>query len=646
MMNRFPVLFLILLMLDFSVFSQDAVLFTIDGQPVMKTEYERLLNKNNNGDTENDSSPEDLERFINFKLKVFQAIDAGYDTVRAFIDELAGYRDQLAKPYLQDQQLLDSLVAIAYQRTITEVNASHITVRFPSDPSPSDTAEAYHMIIALKERLLQGESFDELSREISQSQPPGIVSSGTLGWFSAFTMIMPFEDAAYSARPGEIAGPVRSRYGYHLLRVNGIRPALGEIKLAHIMVRFSDDTVRNEEARQRIDSCYNMLVDNYPFTDLVRIYSEDDGSAEAGGQMRWIRSGELPENIEKEVYALKDSGAFTKPIQSDYGWHIFQLQGYRNLPSFEEIELQLADRIRADEHGRMLENSFIEKLKAEYGFVLYEDNILALKEFIDSTIYSGNWKPSSDWGLIEPVFAIDTIDYSQLELAQYVASFSGYSKAHTPEDIVMTKAGEFIAKTLREYENNRLEIKYEEFGNIMKEYHDGILFFNIMNDSVWNKAIENTEGLTRFYEQHAGQYVWNERINLSVYTFRNEDYLKKVKRIAAKRDKFTAEEMIKMICSSDSIPCLTIKETTYEAGIDQLPYKEIEWIKDFSKTYIDGDEYNYVYVNEVIPSSVKMMDECRGQVISDYQEYLDSMWIKRLRGEYSITKNQDVLQTL
>ena len=634
-----------LVLFPLQVFSQDEVLLTIDNKPFLRSEFERIYHKNNNvPGYESKSVEEYLDLFVNFKLKVLEAERLGYDTLKSFITELAGYRDQLAKPYLQDRQVMEQQLKEAYYRSINEVNASHIMVKLPANPSPLDTMDAYGKIMKIRSRVLAGESFDKIAREESDD-PSARVNDGRLGWFSAFAMVLPFEQAAYGTAAGEVTFPVRSRFGYHLIRVNGKRPSPGEIKLAHIMTRAARNEKQEtiDQAKEKINGYYKSLQSGELFGELAAKYSEDAGSAKEAGQMRWLRSGELPPEIEEMVYALKDSGSFTPPIQSDYGWHIFQLVGKRPLGTYEQMKPRLEERIMMDERGKKAELAVISRIKKESGFVNYPENVVALAELMDSSVYSGQWDINTAGDLIEPVFSFGGKEFTQKELAAFVITARRYSQDESLGSIVNKKCDELVNKELLDYEKSRLEERYPEFNYLMQEYHDGILLFNITDDTVWSKAVSDTAGLKAFHARHVNDYTWKERADISVYTFTNKLLVNTVKKYAKKRasQKWTAEEMTSRICPDDTIPCIDIKDGKYEKG-DKIA-EQVAWKKGSVKESDQGNNIEFVIVNAIIPPMPKNFDEVRGQVTADYQNFLDRKWIEALRARYVIAVNRDVL---
>jgi len=644
---RSAILFVSLVLFLYPVAAQEEILLTIGGEQVTRSEFERIYNKNNNIEGYDQKEPaEYLNLFINYKLKVLEAKSRGYDTVASFRTELAGYREQLVKPYLQDRQVIDRQVREVYDRTANEVNASHIMIRLNQNPSAEDTIKAYREIMEIKTLLDKGEPFDKLARERSQD-PSAKSNNGQLGWFSAFRMVYPFEEAAYNTPVGGVSGPVRTRYGYHLILVNGFRPALGEIHLAHIMIRAArTESAENiVKARQRIDSCLALLNQGVSFAEVARTRSEDPNSARNGGQLRWLRSGELPPSIEEVVYAMQDSGSISQPIQSDYGWHIFQLLGTRGIGTFEQMRSQLEEKIMSDERGKASEESVIRRLIKETPVEYYPENLQVLVEAMDSSVYFGKWNPDAAGVLIDPVFSIDNNDVSQHALAAFIAKTKQYRRDEPISALVLRKQEELLNRELLRHEKEKLEEKYPEFRHLMQEYHDGILFFNITDEEVWSRAVKDSAGLEAFFEQHRSAYRWNERISVTRYSITGDSLAERLQKLAKKRlaAGWTDAEMITRVCGSDTIPCLSISQVKKETGDPAIPLGMAS--KKGSMTWTREKDAKVLWVsNGVLPPGEKELDEVRGQAIADYQNYLDQEWIARLRAKYAVVIDQAVLQ--
>jgi peptidyl-prolyl cis-trans isomerase SurA len=639
--------FFLLSLLPVLASAQDKVLLTIDNQPVMLSDFERIYHKNNEiQGSENKSVADYLQMFIDFRLKVYEAEKQGYDTLASFRNELAGYREQLSRPYLQDIKLVDQLVKEAYDRTINEVNASHIMVRVAGNASPADTLAAYNKALDIRKRLISGESFEKIA--INESDDPSAKSNaGDLGWFYAFSMVYPFENAAYNTPVGGYSMPVRTRYGYHIIRVNNKRRALGEIKLAHILIR-ADRNQKPEDvdqALEKIKVCYRELKAGKPFAQVVKENSEDLSSSQNGGQMRWIRSGELPVNIENKVFALTDSGSYTGPLRSDYGWHIFQLQSKRPLPSFDQMKSQLEEKVMMDERGKQAEKTFIEEVKKDMGYQAFPQNVARLVALVDTSVYKGNWNPPSNENLSNPVFVISNKPYSQMDLAIFIMKTKRYNPKSSLSDIVNSKYDEMVKKLLFENEKQQLETKYPSFKYLMDEYHDGILLFNIMDKNVWSKAVNDSAGLHQYYQDHSGDYQWKERADVSVYTLKNADMLKTAKKMALMRTRknWSADQYLKQVCGNDTMKCMQVSDYKIEQG-EKASFGDFQWKKGAVQTQTIGNVTRIVVVNNLIAPGPKAFNEVQGQVTSDYQNLLDKKWIEELRAKYPVVVNKDVLQ--
>jgi peptidyl-prolyl cis-trans isomerase SurA len=631
------------------VLAQGDTLLIVGNQSITLPEFERVYRKNNHIQGIEQKSPaEYLNLYINFRLKVYEARQQGYDTTSAFLKELAGYREQLARPYLMDRDFVDSLVKEAYDRTVNELNVSHIMIKLSSKPLPSDTLKAYEAIYHIYRRLLQGESFENIARSESED-PSARVNEGRLGWFSAFAMVLPFENAAYTLHEGEVSAPIRTRFGYHIVRLNAKRQAMGEIKLSHIMIRTEqgDMPKKSEHARLKIDSCYTLLQSGVPFETVAKNHSEDAGSARSGGRLRWIRSGELPPNLESVVFSITDSGSYTTPVQSDYGWHIFRMEGKRDIESFEQMKDKLETRILADERGRLAEEAFLRTIKHESGFVSYPQNVDALAGAMDSSVYSGLWQPAALNAWVDPVCSFGNRVFTQKNLADYISQTKQYNKNEDLKQIARMKYQEMVKKELFSFANQQLESKYPEFRNLMEEYHDGILLFNIMEDMVWNKAVKDTAGLEAYYNQHSHDYRWPKRAEVSVYTLHQGDYLKRTRQLARKRKQLnlSASEMVRQVCGNDSVQCIDVEDRLIEEG-GASPYGAFAWKVGAQKVLIQNKLTRLLCVNAILAPCLKTLQEARGEVASDYQDFIDQQWIANLKSRYPVVVNEKVLKQI
>jgi peptidyl-prolyl cis-trans isomerase SurA len=339
-MNRGIYSFLFLFFSILTVYAQDdETILTIGETKISKAEFERIYKKNNNNllnESEKKTPEEYLGLFINFKLKVLEAQSLKMDTAAAFINELAGYRKELAAPYLTDIQFEDKMVHDLYDRMKKEVNASHILFMLDKNAPESQVQTVLSKITGLREQIVAGKDFNEAAREYSED-PSAKTNGGNLGYFSAFQMVAPFEDAAFSTPEGQVSAPVRSSFGYHLIKVNGVRENRGEIKVAHIMKMFPQGgatAAAKKQLKSEIDSVYSQLKNGADFAEMAKKYSDDKRSAVQGGEMPWFSAARMIPEFSEPAFALKNIGDYSTPIETSFGYHIIKKMDSRAVAPF------------------------------------------------------------------------------------------------------------------------------------------------------------------------------------------------------------------------------------------------------------------------------------------------------------------------
>jgi peptidyl-prolyl cis-trans isomerase SurA len=302
---------------SFLIQAQEYVI-EVNNKKITKQEFLQIYLKNNqNPKFDKASIDEYLELFKKFKLKVLEAESLGYDTIPKLKKELQGYRKSLSAPYLIDKQENLKVVEEAYKRLQKEVKASHILIRLDEIASPEDTLKAYARIIAIKQRIENGEDFTKIAKEVSED-PSVQTNGGDLGYFTAFQMVFPFEEAAYNTPVGQLSTIIRTRFGYHLLKIFDQRSARGIMKAAHIMVAVKRDGNKSDldVAKKKIDEIYAKLIAGEKFEDLASNFSDDPGSSEKGGKLPEFGSGTttrmVPE-FEEAAFQLNKDGDFSLP---------------------------------------------------------------------------------------------------------------------------------------------------------------------------------------------------------------------------------------------------------------------------------------------------------------------------------------------
>ncbi|MEI7896778.1 MAG: peptidylprolyl isomerase [bacterium] len=635
----------------------DEVLMTIAGKRVYVSEFMNIYQKNNvKGETiDKKSLDEYLDLFINFKLKVKQAEELGLDTVATFRNELNGYREQLAKPYFTDEATLNRLIQEAYDREKTDLRASHIFFRLKQDASPADTLAAYKKSMEAREKLNKGASFESVAvefsedpsakdREATQQHPFLKGNKGDLGYFAVFDMVYAFENGAWGTQVGKVSMPVRTEYGYHLIKVTARRPALGKVTVAHIFLSIPKNATAEDSSRvqKRMDSIYTKLTGGVSFEDLVKTCSDDKGSAAKGGVLPAFGVNRMVPEFVEAIYFLNNPGDYTKPILTTYGWHIVKLIERKAQKPLEEEKAELKQRVMKDNRGDQTRKVVIARIRSEYGVT---ENIEGLKAFytvVTDSIFFGKWKAAEAGNLTGMIFRIGNMTFRQADFASYLASTQRKQEKQSINLYVDKMYNEFLDESLLKWENSQLEQKYPEFKALMGEYRDGILLFDLTDQKVWSKAVKDTVGLASFYQLHKSSYKWDTRLDASIYTVKDPKAVQKVKNFATSG--LSDKDMLKEI-NTDSLQILSIESGKFSRKDNKL-IDSIPWTPGFSGDMVNAGKTVFVYVRKVLKPEVKELNEARGLITADYQNYLEMEWIASLRAKYPVEVKKDVLEKI
>lgn len=637
------------MLIGLSAFAQNAnTLMTVGGDKVTKQEFENVFKKNNAklaANPDEKTLREYLDLYINFKLKVLEAKSYGMDTAASFRKELAGYRKQLAAPYLTDKEVTEQLIMEAYERSKKEIRASHILVTCKEDASPKDTLAAFNKIMAIRKRILEKkEDFGKAAMESSED-PSAKTNKGDLGFFSVFAMVYSFENACYKAKQGVVSMPFRTKYGYHIVKVVDTRPAQGEVKVAHIMLRATakltkEDSVRNQN---KINEVYKMLTAGQKFEDLAKQYSEDKGSSKYGGVLPVFGTGKMVPEFESEAFALKNVNDYSKPFTTSYGWHIVKLLERKALPSFEAAKADIKAKISRDSRADVNKKSFIVKLKNEYKFT---ETTASLKKFYakaDSSLAVTSFKKQETANPKDPIFTIGTTVYTVADYADFLSQYQfNMFKDNMPKS-KKEAYDNFVNKTLLDYEENRLDQKYPEFKILMEEYRDGILLFELTDQKVWSAAVKDTVGLERFFEQSKTNYQWGDRLDASIYTCANESIANEVRKLI-KNKKITEDSLLRRINKSNPLN-LSIKSDKFEKGENAI-VDGLAWKKGVTDNIAANNTVVFVKIKSKINAQTKALNEVRGTVTADYQNKLEKEWIAVLKQKYPVQVDDSVFRTL
>ena len=642
-------------------FAQGQTVLTVGDEKVSISDFEHIYKKNNNEVAiTKEGLDEYMDLFVKFKLKVVEAEALGMDTASDFTRELAGYRKQLARPYLVDTELLDEIVQEAFERQQTDIRARHILVSVDQNAVPADTIRAWNRINKLKDKIEEGEDFEKVAKSKGGSDDPSAIQNGgDLGWFTSFQMVFPFEEAAFNTGVGELSEIVRTRFGYHFLEVTGKRDARGEVQVAHIMVRVSDakNKALLHQGKSEIDAVNELLKNGESFESLALKYSDDETTKSKGGVLAWFGSGKMVEEFENAAFGLENDGDISEPFLTSYGWHIVKRLGYKNPPKFEEVEKSLRKKVSRDKRAEVTKSSFIKKLKAEYSYRLFPARLSSIKSSansIDSVFHPGHPLAHSKMSdLKKTLFSIAGYNTTVGEFIEFANTVKIRNLDRSSDNIIDELVNRLSEEKILAYENSRLEAKHDDFRLLINEYHDGILLFELTDEMVWSKAVKDTLGLETYHSDNASMFMWGERVDMIAYICESNDVALKVKN-AINAGESVLELRRSML--ADSPLAIKIEEGKFSKkenewadwvfGLGELGQLELSENGPNVETMTFENALVVFDIKGFIPPTTKSLDEARGQVIASYQDYLEKQWVAELRSKYSVKVNEEVLYGL
>ncbi len=571
-----------------------------------------------------------LERYVNFKLKVLDARERGMHLDSAIVSEMSTYRSQLARPYLIERLIVDSLARQLYERQKVELNASHILKLVDQFDEPGDTLEAYRAMEALADSIEAGADFNALALRHSDD-PSARQNQGRLGYFSGGRLIYPFEDAAYAMPVGGVSPIFRTQFGYHILKVEDRRPHFAQIRAAHILIstRERDST----EALEQIQALRARALAGEDFAELARAHSEDPGSGTRGGDLGFFSRGRMVAPFEQAAFELESPGDISDVVRTQFGYHLIQLlereeqQSYEaayeglktlvnRLPRFEASQLRLGARLR-QAAGSFLDTEVLESL-------------LEAASPADSAFLKLTQQPlpsgQSDRiiaGVGEQRFAVDEfVDFLRSRrLRKPPTSVAHFTRLLN--DFVNLKALDEAALTL--------EDRNPDFRRLMQEYEEGILLFAVSEDSVWSPASSDSAALAQLYAERRGTFVFPERLRVVALQTRVDSVARALHERLSEGASLAAL-MSDMDLSSLRIDTTFVADTTNSVfdrafGLDIGGHTEpIRGRTGLTILILDGQE----------APREKTFSEARADLVGVYQDLLEQRWVERLRRRYRV----------
>ena len=646
MNNRFIPLKRIFCVLGFAffgiAFGQDfgnGILFTVNNVQVPSQEFVRVYEKNY--DLVQDESQKDIDNYlnlyINYQLKLQEAKQMGLDTLSSYKREYNSYKKDLTQVYLSDNKVTDELVAEAYDRLLQDVKVTHILIRV--DENSPDTINAINRLKELQPRL-KSEKFQKLKTELHNGQTTYVED---LGYFSVFKMVYPFETVAYNTAVGEVSEPFKTRFGYHILKVEDKRTSRGEVTVAHIMVA-NDHKDSLYTPKERISQLYEKYKNGENFEALARQFSDDKASAANGGKLVPFKGGQLtsPE-FEDKSFSLQNIGDVSPPFQTEFGWHIVKLLEKNPVEPLNKVRPELEVRIKRDSRSQLIDVALIRELKKQYRIKVKEDYIDYFSSLLNEEYFNRSWKIPDNLISEEELATIDNHTISYKEFAVFLENNqTNYFRKEIPFDEIVKKEGdEFLNIQLKEFHENNLENINDDFAHILKEYRDGLLLFDLMERKIWNEAMRDTVGLRQYYENHQAKYLTTKKLEGYIFSDSEKGKLEKIQ--ASLSDENSLKTELAKVQNSEGN--LLVTPGPFEIDHQLLPAGD-DFERGVTGIYEKNGSYHFLYITKISESEPKSFESTKGRVISDYQDFLEAEWLKKLRNKYTVTINEKELKKI
>ncbi|WCO02764.1 peptidylprolyl isomerase [Psychroserpens ponticola] len=622
----------------FAQIDKNDILFTVDEEPVMASEFVRVYNKNL--DLVKDESQKDvdayLELFINYQLKVKEARRLELDKDAKYIREFTNYKSQLTKNFLSDSKVTETLVKEAYDRSTEDIKASHVLIRI--EETNTDTTQVYNRLLELRQRIMK-EGYDVVKNEVHNGKT---VFAEDLGYFSVFKMVYAFETAAYNTKIGEVSMPFRTRFGFHIVNVTDKRPSLGEVTVAHIMVANNQkDTLLVPETR--INEIYKKLQQGEKFESLAKQFSDDKSSSSKGGQLAPFTGGQLgSQEFEDMAFSLKDKGQVSEPFKTDFGWHIVKLIGKSSIQPYEKTKAIFENKVKRDSRSKLINTSLAKQLDEKYKVVDNKDALSYFETIINDSYFKQAWIVPVDLEQEKIFLTIGTKKITYGDFAQHLFKIQRTyaNKKMSTKALINSIYSKYKEDEVILYNKENLEFENEDFAHVLKEYRDGLLLFDLMEKQVWNAASKDTVGLKAFHANNKDNYMWEDRVEGVILSSANKNMIEKAIKLL---NKGKTIEAIEAELNKDEAQNIISTSDIFELGDKELP-KDFEFKEGISKVYEHNDAYHVIMVKTVISKSHKTLDAARGKIVSDYQNQIENDWIKSLNERYNVKVDHKVLK--
>ncbi|MFA6469029.1 MAG: peptidylprolyl isomerase [Bacteroidota bacterium] len=654
----------------------------IAGEKISVEEFEQVFARNNGGvEAAAKTSLEDRQKFLDlyvkFRLKVKEAYALGYNKDQELQMELNDYRKNLAVTYMLEKEITKPALEKLYQRKQQEVRASHILIG-TSSMSSADTLAYYNLALQIIDSLKRGVPFETLALNNSKD-PSAQYNMGDLYYFSAGSMVPEFEDGVYGLKKGEVAAvPVRTQFGYHIIKVTDILPNQVAVHASHIMKRLMPGASAEDSAKAMAElSAYrDSILAGKDFALVARMVSDDTFSGQKGGDLGFIDRGRTIREFDNLIFTMKDS-SLSPIIRTQFGLHLVYRFTSKGLAPYKELEAQLKSEYQ-NYRFQYDRDRMIAKIKKENNFTVNEQNVALFASSVDTA----KWTNETKWdsSLSSSVRSAIIFSFggknvpldSVIRMSKMNQDLNNLSlKSPATIQAIIAKTGDAL---ITEYHAQQLESKFPDFGKTMKEYEEGILLFKAEQENVWNKVEPNDSVLRAYHADNKSKYTWPDRVNIQeIYVATDSvaklvqnalqgytvDSLveKKGKKKGKKAEFETVKIAIAPITFDSAAALFNARGTTLATrgvhGLRPVATNDVTqraWniqVNDTTTYFGNDGGFSFIKVIQKDPAREKTFEEAQSEVSGAFQEYetkrLGDTWYESLKKKYPVMLNAEAL---
>lgn len=569
-----------------------------------------------------------LNLYLTYRAKLSAAKEAGYFRNALLLHEYHQYENQYAYKYWFDHKIKKELFNQLYQRSDSEIDVSQIVIRLPLNAPPKDTLKVWNKLVKARKKFEAGTPFSELVKEYSTRQHNKPIG-GNMGYISAGMVVKPFEDAAFSTPVGKVSMPIRTRYGYRLIYVMGKRKAIPDREIAHIVLLTRGKGKSVSSASKKAKTIYKELQNGKSWRKLVIKYSDDIRSRYTGGKMGWLNRDRYHSKLIDKIFSLPKAGTYTHPVKIGSSIQIIRLDSIRtfkntgqkkqyimqllkHLPRYKNYKEEVLNRVRKLGQANVINQnySFLKSIMTKQDTVDWNSLTLSTDE-LQKTLYIINGRKYKVRNFIK---WMKKKDMTPKAFKNHRDLFQKFQKFANEQQLTPLTARQFPA-----------------FANTAHKYLDGLVIYQIAQDSVWNYAAKDTSALKRLYREHPKNYYYSKR-----YCYYG---------IAANRDTLLhqALTLIKEGTSPDSLKNkfkshIEVFRDSTSAENGGIFYKKLKslHIGEFSKPFTYHYKRTMLHLSNILKPQKMTFKQAQNKLVSNFQQIRKKEWEKALKKRYHV----------